>query len=704
MAESAQGTNRITALHEPLRRLDAVLNFARKVVHDGGSLPAGMLEDFVAARRDVEKQFVQCFDLLDLDTLQGFRNFLQATRDIEGWQLEKNLHRLSRRARGLLHRVLIAEGKGPGHGSEVGDVRFSDGDPPLPAVTRAETPPSAAAQNARTRIRRVVTAAGLFVVLALIGLAAAWVAGAFDAAPYTPPQVADPGEPTDKPPTVPVRPADPEPQFVAEHEGYATPPALRVPSQGIDPIAAQAGHLVPQNLPALMLGLEELVGVIEPPRLKMSNTDLLARWKAFAESVIAREAGWREAQKPLLDVFTAHLRTELHLVRYPAERSGSTVLPSDVLYAQGGSQVPLVVTAQVLAQCCSLSTELIAPNGPPRPELAARLPRRVDTWNGEELGLRSGNPPRMQVREVLLEVAGLLRDTMETPQGKMLVDALLARHGPDFTAGNARDALAVMDPRWLEHPSDESDTHALQVYRLARLLQPVVCNLLTADDITGNVNEAMKLYRLARAAGDARNQDLALLLLGERAEAGAMLDDVPLAYAVAELLAQQGNSGAAREWYARAHTEHPDDPRATLRLAALAAGAERYALLREAYARGEREPAFLRALASEAARAGNDLLALALLDELCAGEEPSVDDIQAAVLQCLALERGDWALARLQRHTDVVMAAPALLRLDLICELSVNGLSDRARTLARSWRERGEKDAFVESLLQRFGG
>ena len=44
------------------------------------------------------------------------------------------------------------------------------------------------------------------------------------------------------------------------------------------------------------------------------------------------------------------------------------------------------------------------------------------------------------------------------------------------------------------------------------------------------------------------------------------------------------------------------------------------------------------------------------------------------------------------------------MRIDLICELAQNGLSDRAKELAKSYGKRGTEDPYIESLLQRFGG
>jgi tetratricopeptide (TPR) repeat protein len=293
---------------------------------------------------------------------------------------------------------------------------------------------------------------------------------------------------------------------------------------------------------------------------------------------------------------------------------------------------------------------------------------------------------------------------MRTAQGKCAAVVLLLRYAPDFTVEHARAALAELDPRWLQRPAEDADPTIREAFRIALQVQPVVCKVLTTDAVVGDVDEAIKLYRLANAAQDTAHVNRAILLLGQRAGKGQMLDGEPLALVVADLLSRQGNHNEAEAWFRRAHEEHPDDPRAALRLAARAEGGARFALLREAYARGERTHSFLRQLAREASQQGEGLLALALLDELCAGEQFDAIDLENAVLRCIALERLEWAQQRLGKHAEVVAGEPRLQRLDLICELSANGMSPRAKDLARAWRESGAQDAFVESLLQKFGG
>lgn len=695
MPDQVPGIDKTAALREALRRLDAVLAVARRVVAESSRVPPGLHEDFMEARTEVEKQFVRSFDVLDLDALQAFRNFLQATRGISAGKLEKNLDRLWRRVRSLANHLLIAESKGPGHESEVGGVRFNDHDPPH---VKPAAPPEK--QPSRRRLYIALSAVALVVLLSGGGVAVAWTTGMFSSLPPAPPRPIvrlDPQPETPQPET-----PEPEPARPVEPEdlGYTLELAVNVPESGIDPLAATTGSLVMDALPALLLGLEELVHEVEPARLHATPEKTREAWLAFAREVVAEAPQWRADRTPLLDAFAS----KLHLARYAPEVSAGAVLPSDVHYSAGGSQLPLIVTAQAMAQNCLMATLPIAPNGPHRPELSLRVRDRIETWNGESLGLRTSRQPVLEPRVALFELARLLRPTMNSARGRALADALRLRFGPGLTEGEALAALADIEPAWLLQPDEEAEPVVHQVRRIAQLLQPELCRLLVHEAAPGGVPEAIKLFRLARNAGDDEYAEAALLQLGERAEPGAMLDDVPLPYVIAEMLQQQGRTEDAIAWLRRAHEQHPDDPRAALILARHAEGAERFSLLRQAYARGAREADFVRMLAESAARQSEPLLALALLDELIASGNFEPADLETAALQCLALERTDWALTRLQSHAELVAAEASLQRLELICELSANGLTARAQDLAAAWRERGEEDAFVEGLLRRFGG
>jgi carbamoyl-phosphate synthase/aspartate carbamoyltransferase/dihydroorotase len=76
----------------------------------------------------------------------------------------------------------------------------------------------------------------------------------------------------------------------------------------MDVLSATDADLRLENLPALLLGLEELIGVIEPLRLKTPPAQTAQQWTLFAEGVVQGEPAWRESRKPLMDAFTAHLR------------------------------------------------------------------------------------------------------------------------------------------------------------------------------------------------------------------------------------------------------------------------------------------------------------------------------------------------------------------------------------------------------------
>jgi tetratricopeptide (TPR) repeat protein len=240
----------------------------------------------------------------------------------------------------------------------------------------------------------------------------------------------------------------------------------------------------------------------------------------------------------------------------------------------------------------------------------------------------------------------------------------------------------------------------LLLNRVARIAHAPVCGALLPEAAGATASEALALYRLATAAGEVEMAEKALLLLGRRAEKGAMIDGVPLSMMVGDLLRAQGQSTQAIAWFRRAFEECPDDARPALRLAETVPE-ERAAMLRHAYARGERAPAFMVELATALAAAGDHLATLAMLDDLCT-RDPRAEHFEMAARTCLALDRTDWAQQRIQAYTGP--AAPGLQRLDLICELQRNGLSDRAKSLAKAWHEGGNKDEFVEGLLKKYGG
>jgi hypothetical protein len=333
--------------------------------------------------------------------------------------------------------------------------------------------------------------------------------------------------------------------------------------------------------------------------------------------------------------------------------------------------------------------------------LAVETGGGTQTYNGDAFGLRDGRQPVLILADLLVELSARLHTTMATPGGRLLCCAVIQQHGA-LPLSLSRSALKDIDLAWLAAPGEEADASALLLHDLAARLQPAICEALLDPNAGGDSEEALALYRLANAAGDADRANRALILLGERAQAGALLDGQPLPLVVGELLVSQGKSKEADAWFVRAMTEQPDDPRPVLRL--VFSRVVKFDLCREAYLRGERSLGFMRLFADEAAKKGDDLLALSILDELCTGSSFDSLDLRNAVLTCISLGRTDWALERLRRNADFAKGEPELQRLELICELSENGMSQRAAELAKAWRERGQADAFIEGLLKRYGG
>lgn len=707
----------IAALREPLRRMDAVLNFARKLARESGDVPPGLMADFADARRELEKAFVLNYEGIDENLQKQLRELLGVTKAISPEQFSRHVDKLSKRARSALNQLMI-HGEGPlTLTDEIGRVRFSDQEPstlPEPEIPAAAyavlTGPPPSAEPARPgrppRLRRALMAVVLIGVLGAVALMLAFLAGPWSGtAPAFNDSVAgDNRSPRGGGNRAGNTPEQPDTPFDAEAAGYPARLELAPLEQTVNPLEARPDNLTPGELARLMLGLEQLVQQLEPRRLSFPPDQTAARVRRFGEGVIAAEPTWREQRKQLLDAYIEHARRELQLALYPAETAGDKVLVSDVLYSAGGGQASLIVTLQVLSQGCGMPTQLVAPLGPSRPLLGHETREGMQTFNGESFGLRDGRQPVLLLSQMLIELAARLRLTMETPEGRSLCSALLERHAGALTVEQAREALRDLDPAWLAIPAVDAEPRARLVYDLAKRLQPVVCETLLGTDAGGDADEALAVYRLADAAGDVERANRALLVLGQRAKPGALLDGQPLPLAVGELLLSQNKSVEADAWFVRAMQEQPEDPRPVLRLLPRKQGETRFDLCREAYTRGERSVAFMRLFAETAAKQGDDLLALKLIDELCAGSEFDALDIRNAALLCMSLGRTDWALARLEKHRDVTGSEPALQRLELICELSLNGLSERARKLAAEWRARGEKDEFVEGLLKRYGG
>jgi hypothetical protein len=122
----AQANDGISSLREPLRRIDSVLNFARKLVRETGGVPPGLLADFTEARKELEKAFVFNYSAVDEQMQKLLREFLQLTKGLTAQQIGEHVDRLSKRARSTLNHLMI-------HGEgqitltdEIGKVRFTD--------------------------------------------------------------------------------------------------------------------------------------------------------------------------------------------------------------------------------------------------------------------------------------------------------------------------------------------------------------------------------------------------------------------------------------------------------------------------------------------------------------------------------------------------------------------------------------------------
>ena len=192
MGQDAPGSDKIGALREPLRRVDTVLNFARKLVQESGEVPPGLVSDFDDARKELEKAFVFNFDAVDEKLQKQLREFLQATKSLRASQIAKNVEKLSRRARSALNQLMI-HGDGPlTLTSELGEVRFSDDDlkdPESPAKVPAAAyalmtaPPGGATPEKQSdsskspALRRTLVAVVLIGVLGMVALAAAILVG-----------------------------------------------------------------------------------------------------------------------------------------------------------------------------------------------------------------------------------------------------------------------------------------------------------------------------------------------------------------------------------------------------------------------------------------------------------------------------------------------------------------------------------------------
>ncbi|MBE7492135.1 MAG: hypothetical protein HS108_10320 [Planctomycetes bacterium] len=684
------------ALREPMRKLDALLAIARRVQLESGKVPPGLLEDFHDVRRQLEKAFVFNFRGVDERLQDGLRKFLKNTRNAGIEQLDRNLERLCKVSHSMLNALMIQGAPTLSLEDDLADA---------PALQATAAVPAPAAPATAPRVSEPRRGHGLFVALAIALVAVltvviGWATGLFTPVPAAnnAPPVAVNRPPVNVPANRPVEPVDTSRPFDPAAAGYPQLLALYPLDTSVDPLRTPPELLLPDDLPGVLLGMEEALALLEPGRLRSTPDQTRAALRAFGQDVIDSQPAWKESRKPFLDAYAAHVRKRLNLALY--EDAPGTVLVSDVLFRAGGGQQSLCATLQVLALCARAPVGLYAPNGIARPMIGVLMRDGVHTFNGEQYGLRTGNVPLARVSELVVELCVRLLPTLEQPAARLWCLGVVRNLAGALSVELARRALADIDLAWLADPGTDAPPEAVLRHELARTLQPVVCNALLYDLAGATAAEALALYRLAAGAGDEAAVKQALLLLGKRAEKGALLDGQPLALRVGDLLRDMNKPQEAAAWYLRALEDHPDDPRPALRLAALQPGSK-LAHLREAYARGERAATVMLELAGALSAARDDLAALAVLDQLCLAE-PHPVHLQAAVLVCLALERPDWAQQRLARQPEV--KSPELTRLDLICELQRFGLSDRARELAKTWRATGGADPFVEGLLKRYGG
>jgi hypothetical protein len=722
MPDQGQEPEQLGALRDSLRKLEAVLNFAHRLLRDQGGIPQGLVDDFIDARRELEKQFVLVYQHLEEQTQSGLRNMLQATRTIDADKLEENLPRLSRRVRSVLNRIVIAESENLSLTTEVGKVKLDDiedeaevNDPPRPAGTSPATasapPKTEAPPSPRPALRRALVALVLIAVLGVVGLVAAFAAGAFKSTPMRPPVTVADADTRDE--DSPAEDRRPQPQdhstpFDAPAAGYTSEPRVSPPG-ALNPLTVDPDVIVADQFTALMLGVEDLVAIAEPTRLRRSPSGTRAGLLRYAEGAVEEVPNWMDEHKPLLDGFAEHMRSRMQLARYPQQGNEHVVLISDVLYASGGPQLPLVVTLYALAQYSGLPLSPMAPHGPEMPVIGYELQDGLHTYNGESHGLRSGTPVILTAGVALLHLARLLHPTMESPEGRLLTTALVYRYGGGtFTPAQAREALADIDAGWLQEPEVEEGADNAEFLRLrhhlARKLAGPICRAMIVETVNATADETLRLYRLAQGLEEHDLARYALELLGNRSSPGTMLDGVPLSLAVGEMLLDQDRADEAEPWFRRAMQEHTSDPRPVMRLIAMLEGDEVYELIREAYVRGERSLGLMRSYARLAAENGQMLLALALYDDLCSGSAFDSDDLRNAVLACIELGKPDWGLQRLAEHEDLVRGEVELLRLNLLLELSENGYSARAQRLMVAWRTSGHSDPLLEDLLRRYGG
>lgn len=697
----------LEGLREGLRKASAVAGFAQRMAHEGAAVPQGLVADFMEARAAVEREFVRVHDKLSPDLRKRLKELILKTKNLTPEVMAKGAEALAERLRGVLNDLMIDGGMPLSLTEEIFDKAERDTATKVSvgvaqAINKApEKPRSEARQQG---FSPVIAGALLVLLLAAAGVGA-WGMGLFDGESAVPPakdnRTAQANSPAgNEPVNTPIETNGQSGNFDRQAAGYTR--ALRAQSlrPAINPLNEdiRIDAVLPAEWPLLELGLEELIHALEPQRLKLTPEETRQRLQRFAESAERAERDWIGARRKFFDAFVQHVRESMQLAGFS---EGSQVLLSDVLNAKGGPRLPLLLAYLALARACNADLSLIAPVRVEYALLAQRLKSGIATFDGEQFGLRPTPSPDCKVTELFAAKCMLLRPTLAQADTRAAISAVLLRIEGKLDAARAREALSDLDLAWFAGDS-RPDIRPIMAYA-AKLLAPAICAALLDPAARGNAAEAARVLDLAFAAKDAASADKALLLLAERAEKGAIYRDEPLAYVVARLLLKRGDKAASAQWFKRAMAEFPDHWPSALDFAnAVEDSAQKRALYEAAYARGCRTPEFLRALARMEALAGDNVAALTALDEVLALEFATMADVRDAALLCLTLEQPRWAQERIA--ASKFGKEPEMLRLDLICELTLNGLSERAKELAKAYGKRGSDDPYIESLLQRFGG
>lgn len=698
----------LEALREGLRKGLAVAEFAQRMAREA-SVPPGLVTDFMEARTSIEREFVRVHQTLSPDLRKRLKELLLKTKGLTPEVMGRGAAPLVDRLRGVLNDLMIDGGMSLSLTEEAFAKAENETDANLTAgvAQLLNRPP----EKARAPAAKRSLPPAIAVVVIFIVLAAAFV-GAWGAGLFTAPTVANAGNTqtggnaaNDAPPAnaranAPAPDNEANSPFDRAAAGYTRALRAQPMRPSLNPLDTDLdlAAVATSEWPLLQLGLEELVAALDPSRLKLMPDETRRRLSRFADSTEKADLEWIAARRKFLDAFVDHVRAQLQLAPFS---DGKQALISDVLAAKGGPRLVLLMTWLALARACNADLVLIAPVRLDFALLAQRVKGATATFDGELLGLRPTHAPEIKPQVLLAAQCELLRKTLEGKDARLACSAMLLRCNGKLDADQARDALADLDLTWFGAGANP-DTRPI-MEPAARLLAPAICTALLDATARGDAPEAARVLDLALAASLAPQADRALLVLAERAEKGATYRNEPLALVVAKLLLKRGDKPAATQWFKRAMEEFPDHWQSALDFAATVEdSAQKRALYEAAYARGCRTPDFLRSLARMEAQAGAGAAALAALDDILALESVTMGDVRDAALLCLSLERPRWAQERIA--ASKFAKEPELLRLDLICELALNGLSERAKELAKAYGKRGNEDPYIESLLQRFGG